>query len=139
MKNALKEFKIVINRHSMKSYIQHACENIFSLIREETENVLMSLMFDSASRYGKYLFGVSCRYIKDGQIADRTLDIFPQEGRQFGEILGVSLENVVAKIGKSANDIYTTCTVQGKYMTMASNILQNAKDQIKVILERMNL
>ena len=29
----LKEFKVVINRHSMQRYIQHACENIFSLIR----------------------------------------------------------------------------------------------------------
>jgi hypothetical protein len=34
VKNASKEFKIVINRHSMKRYIQLACENIFSLIRE---------------------------------------------------------------------------------------------------------
>ena len=33
VKHALKEFKVVINRHSMKRYIQHACENIFSLIR----------------------------------------------------------------------------------------------------------
>ena len=51
VKNALKEFKIFINRHSMKRYIQRACENSFLLIREETENVLMSLMVDSASRY----------------------------------------------------------------------------------------
>ena len=48
VKNALKEFKIVKNCHSMKQCIQHACENIFLLIREETENVLMSLMFDSS-------------------------------------------------------------------------------------------
>ena len=80
MKNAHKEFKIFINRHSMKRYIQHACENIFSLIREETENVLMSLMFDSASRYGRNVFGVSCRYIKGGGIVDRTLGIIIQEG-----------------------------------------------------------
>ena len=44
-KNALKEFKICINRHSMKRYIQNACENIFSLIREETENVLLLLKY----------------------------------------------------------------------------------------------
>ena len=54
----------------MKRYIQHACENSFSLLREETENVLMSLMFDSALRYGRNVFGVSCRYIKDGEIVD---------------------------------------------------------------------
>ena len=51
VKKALKEFKIFINCYNMKRYIQHACENIFLLIREETENVLMSLMFNSASRY----------------------------------------------------------------------------------------
>ena len=34
VKNALKEFIIFTNCHSMKRYIQHACENIFSLIRE---------------------------------------------------------------------------------------------------------
>ena len=39
VKIALKEFKVVINRLIMKRYIQHACENIFSLIREETEKV----------------------------------------------------------------------------------------------------
>ena len=79
----------------MKCYIQHACENVFSLIREETENVLMSLMFDSASQYGRNVFEFSCRYIKDGQIVDRTLGIITQEGRQFGEILAAQLENVL--------------------------------------------
>ena len=43
VKIALKEFKIFINRHSMKRYIQHECENIFSLITEETENVLYAV------------------------------------------------------------------------------------------------
>ena len=67
----------------------------FSLIREETENVLMSLMFDSASQYGRNAFGVSSRYIKDGEIVDRALGIITQEGRQFGEILAAQLENVL--------------------------------------------
>ena len=40
VKNAFKEFKIFINRHSMKRYIQHGCENIFSHIREKTKNVV---------------------------------------------------------------------------------------------------
>ena len=119
----------------MKRYIQHACENIFSLIREETENVLMSLMFDSASRYGRNVFGVSCRYIKDGVIVSRTLGIITQEGQQFGKILAAQLGNVIGKIGKCADDIYATCTDQGKNMTKASNIPQNAQDQMKVILE----
>ena len=119
----------------MKCYIQHACENIFLLIREETENVLISLMFDDVSRYGRNLIGVSCRYIKDGEIVNRTLDIITQEGRQFGEILAAQLENVFVKIGECANDIYATCTDQGKNMTKASNITQNAQDQMKVILE----
>ena len=95
VKNALKEYKIFINRHSMKHYIQHACENIFSLIREETENVLTSLMFDSASRYGRNVFGVSCRYFKDGEVVDRTLGTVTQEGQQFGKILAAQLENVL--------------------------------------------
>ena len=46
VKNGLKEFKIVMNRHNMKRYVQHACENIFTLIREETENVLVSLSIE---------------------------------------------------------------------------------------------
>ena len=96
----------------MKCYIQHACENIFLLIREETENVLMLLMFDSASRYGRNVFGVSCRYIKDGEIVDRTLGIITQEGRQFGEILAAQLENVIEKIGKCANDIYAIAQIR---------------------------
>ena len=58
VKNALKEFKIFINRHNMKRYIQPTCENIFSLIREGTENVLTPLIFDSASLYGRNVFGV---------------------------------------------------------------------------------
>ena len=39
------------------------------------------------------------------------------------------------KIGKCFNDIYATCTDQGKNMTKASNIPHNAHDQMKVILE----
>ena len=117
----------------MKRYIQHACENIFSLIREETENVLMSLMFDSASQYGRNVFGVSCRYIKHEEIVDRTLGIITQEGRQFGKISAAKSENLIGKFGKCANDIYATCTDQGMKMAKASNIPQNA--QMKVILE----
>ena len=49
--------------------------------------------------------------------------------------MAAQLENVIGKIGKCANDIYATCTDQGKNMTKASNILQNAQDQMKVILE----
>ena len=92
-------------------------------------------MFDNASRYGRNVFGVSCRYIKDGEIVDRNLGIITQEGRQFGKILATQLENVIGKIGKYANDTYATCTGQGKNMRKASNILQNAQDQMKVILE----
>ena len=36
---------------------------------------------------------------------------------------------------KCANDIYATCTDQGKNMTKATDILQNAQNQIKVKLE----
>ena len=68
-------------------------------------------------------------------IVDRTLGIITQEGRQFGKILAAQLENVIGKIGKCANDIYATCTDQGKNMAKASNILPNAQDQMKVILE----
>ena len=62
LKNPLKEFKIFINCHSVKCDIHHACEIIFSLIREETENAPMSLMLDSGSRYGRNVYGVSFRY-----------------------------------------------------------------------------
>ena len=34
VKNALKEVIVFANCHSIKRYFQHACENIFSLIRE---------------------------------------------------------------------------------------------------------
>ena len=81
------------------------------------------------------MFGVSCRYIKGGEIVDRTLGIITQEGRQFGEILAAQLENVIGKIGKCAYGIYATCTYQGKNMAKASNFLQNAQDQMKVVLE----
>ena len=66
------------NRHSMKRYIQHGCENIFSLIRKKTENVLMLLMLDSASRYGRDASGVSGRYIKDGEIFFVALILDPR-------------------------------------------------------------
>ena len=81
------------------------------------------------------MFGVSCRYIKGGEVVDKTLGIITQEGRQFGEILAAQLNNMIRKIGKCANDIYATCTDQRKNMTKASNILRNAQDQMKVILE----
>ena len=42
---------------------------------------------------------------------------------------------MIGKIVKSANDIYATCTDQGKNMTKALNIPQNAQDQMKVIHE----
>ena len=52
-------------------------------------------MFDSASRYGRSVFGVSSRHIKGGEIVDRTIGLITREVRQFGETLTAKLENVL--------------------------------------------
>ena len=94
VKNALKEFKIFINRHSMKRYIQHGCEKIFSLIRKKTENVLMLLMLDNASPYGRNAFGVSCRYIKDGEMFIVALILDPRFSSSGHQLFNAEMLNI---------------------------------------------
>ena len=77
-------------------------------------------MFDSASRLNTNVFSESIRYTKDGKLYNRILGMLTQHGRQLGSVLADQLITVIAKVGKGADDINSTCSdqlVQNKVKT----------------------
>ena len=112
IRKALQAFGVTWNRQKAKEFILKAADQIYEIIAKDIENVYLSLMFDSASRLNTNVFSGSIRYTKDGKLYDRTLGMLNQHGRQLGSVLADQLITLIAKVGKGADDIYSTCLDQ---------------------------
>ena len=98
------------NRQKAKEFFFKAADQIYKIITKDIENVYPSLIFDSASRLKTNVFSGIIRYTKDAKLYDRTLGTFTQHGRQLGSVLADQLISLIAKVGKGAGDIYSTCS-----------------------------
>ena len=58
------------------------------------------------------VFSGSIRYIKDGKVYYQTLGMLTQHGRQLGSVFADQLITLIAKVGKGADDIYSTCSIK---------------------------
>ena len=76
------------------------------------------------------VFSGSIRYTKDGKLYDRTLGMLTQHGRQLGSILADQLNTLIAKVWKGIDDIYSTCSDQGKSMLKASDAIKEMQSQM---------
>ena len=135
IRKALQAFGVRWNRQKAKEFILKAAEQIYEIIAKDIENVYPSLMFDSASRFNTNVFSASIRYTKDGKLHDRTLGMLTQHGRQLGVVLADQLITLIAKVGKGADDIYSTCSDQGKNMIKASDAIREMQNQMIVCNE----
>ena len=51
-----------------------------------------------------------------------------QHGRLLGSVLADKLITLIAKVGKGADDIYSTCSDQGKSMIKASDAIKGMQN-----------
>ena len=131
-KKALQAFGVTWNCQRAKEFILKAADQICEIIAKDIENVYPSLMFDSASRLNKNVFSGSIRYTKDGKLYDRILGMLTQHGRQLVSVLADQLITLIAKVGKRANDIYSTCSDQLVQINLfGSTCLDQGKNMIK--------
>jgi hypothetical protein len=129
----LKTFGITLNRHKIKDFILHAASSIYKLIEVDIKGALPSIVFDSASRNNRNVFCVSLRYLKNGKIKERTIGILTQKGSQTGTVLASQIIEMMAKVGKSPDDIYSTCADNAKNMAKASRLIASAQKQLNII------
>ena len=66
---------------------------------------------------------------------DRTLGMLTQHGRQLGSVLVDQLTTLIAKVGKGADDIYSTCSDQGRNMIKASDAIKEMQNQMIICNE----
>lgn len=126
----LKPFNITLNRRTIKDYIHQAYQQGIEIITDEFKDTYISLMYDSASRNGRNVFGVSARFIKNGEITERTLGIITMESSQTSEALLQQITTLLTLFGKSVNDVASSCSDQGRNMIKTSNLIILAQDQI---------
>ena len=130
IRKTLQAFGVTWNRQKAKEFILKAADQIYEIIAKDIENVYPSLMIDSASRLDTNVFSGSIRYTKDGKFYDRTLGMLTQHGRQLGSVLADQLITLITKVGKGADDIYSTCLDQGKNMIKASDAIKEIQNQM---------
>lgn len=82
VRQALKPFNIVLNRHTARNFVMRTAQQIYKLIKKEIKDDYPSVCFDSASRFGRNVFGISLRYISNGHIKDHTIGMLTQNYRQ---------------------------------------------------------
>jgi hypothetical protein len=128
-----KPFGVVINRQNIRQYIVDAGAKILGIISKDIEGKLISLSFDSASRYRRSVFSASVRYMKDSIIYDRVIGAITQTDRQFGRILSAQLIQLLTKIGKTFDDVYCTCCDNGSNMIKASELLFESQQHISLV------
>lgn len=133
VKNVLDQANITINRDTMRGNFLKCAEQIYNIIKEETKNKLISIMFDSASRNNRHVFGVNICYRHEGKFRERVLGVLTQTGRQFGSVLAAQVIQLLEKIEKTINDIYVTCTDNGANMIKTSDILLEAQKELNLI------
>lgn len=130
---ALKEFKITLNRSVLKNFIIKASQQAYGILAEEIRDLILSVMFDSASRNGRNVFGVGIRYIKENRIKERTIGVLTQHNRQYGVVLASEVKDLLNKVEKNVDDVYSTCVDGGRNMLKASEILKEAQHQIHIL------
>ena len=135
IRKALQAFSVTWNRQKAKEFIQKAADQIYEIITKDIENVYSSLMFDSASRLNRNVFSGSIRFTKDGKLYNRTLGMLSQHRQQLGSVLADQLITLIAKVGKGADDLYSTCLDQGKNMIKASDAIKEMQNQMIVCNE----
>lgn len=129
----LKPFNLSLNRNNVKKFIIDGSNQINKLIEDETKNIYPSLVFDSASRHGRHVLAAGIRYVKENKIFERTIGIITEKDQQLGEVISQQLIELLGKIEKNVNDIYSCCTDQGRNMVKASKLLIAAQQEIQLI------
>lgn len=117
----------------MKEFILKAASEIYKLIADDAKDVLPSVMIDSASKNGRRVFGVFIRYLKNTTIHERVIGVLTQHGHQAGTVLASQIIDMLQKINKSVDDIYSTCSDNGRNMIKASQLLIDAQQQINIL------
>lgn len=133
IQKSLEDFNITINPENIRAHILNAASQMYKLIADETRDTLISIMFDSASRNNRHVFGVNIRYIYEGKLRERVLGVLTQRNRQFGSILASQIRDLLAKIDKTVEDVYVSCTDNGKNMIKTSNIIIEAQKDLNLI------
>lgn len=126
-------FGVTLNRQNIRKYVITAASKILKIVSKETEGKLVSLSFDSASRYRRSVFSASVRYVKDKTVYDRVIGVITQNDRQFGVILANQLTQLLSRIGKTVDDVYSTCCDNGSNMIKASQLLMESQQQISLV------
>jgi len=117
----------------MRQKFLKAAFQVYGIIEHETKDSLISIMFDSASRNNRHVFGVNIRYMYDGKLRERVLGVLTQRNRQFGSILAAQIKDLLAKIGKSIDDVYVSCTDNGNNMVKTSDIIFEAQKDLNLM------
>ena len=125
-----KSCKITMNRKKVKEYLLIAYKQIVTMITQEMKDIVISLKFDSAKRYNKYLFGVNAQYRLKNKTVVRTLGVLEQNDRQTGENLKQQIDHLLSAFGKSVDDIYSNTCDRGRNMTKANGLLISSQEQI---------
>lgn len=123
-------FKTTFNSKLLKRLIDYTTEEIYRLISKEVDEKLISIMFDSGSRHGRNVFSVSIRYMNEKKVKERTLGMLTQIKSQTGKSLSSQIQELLLKIGKSANDVYIMCSDGGANMKLTSKLIQDAQSSL---------
>lgn len=66
-------FKCKVNSSNVPSLVKNTADGIKQLIIDEVKNKMVSIQFDTTTKYGRCIIGVTVLFFKDSNIVKRTL------------------------------------------------------------------
>ena len=120
------------NSRKLKEYILQAAEQIYREIASEVRGKFPSLMFKSASRHETNVFLASLRFAKGVKLVEHSIGVITQHQHQTGSHLFHQIEQLLARVGLTFDDIYSTCTDQESNMLKAADLTREALAAIRI-------
>lgn len=114
---------LTINRSNIKDEIEKRASRMKQIIVGETQNRLLCLMIDIASRYNRAVLGVNIKYMIGGKSAVRTIGMHVLRCSHTADNIVLMIKKNLLEFGISLSQLIAGTTDNGKNMLKAIAML----------------
>lgn len=118
-------FNVSINAKIIKENVSSTADSIRLAIKNDLENKLFSIKFDTATRYNRSILGINVQFIKSAKICIATLGMVELKTRHTGENLKNEIDNVLQKYGFTFQSLYSGTVDSGRNMIKALDLIND--------------
>lgn len=122
----LKGIHLVINRETIKEYIEKEAIKIKAIITKQVQKKAISLMLDIASRYNRSVLGISIAYMYEGTIAVYTIGMHVLRFSSTATNIVGEIKECLTEYGITLKQIVSVTSDNGANMIRSTALLEQS-------------